>query len=49
MAQGYRAVLPQFVRSSVSNFFSNINDILVALNNLLQGKFTTAFSDFGRI
>ena len=49
VAQGYRAVLPQFVRSSVSNFFSNINDILVALNNLLQGKFTTAFSDFGRI
>ena len=49
VAQGYRAVLPQFVRSSVSNFFSNINDILVALNNLLQGKFTAFVSDFGRI
>ncbi|MGZ5125682.1 MAG: MlaA family lipoprotein [Burkholderiales bacterium] len=49
VAQAYRAVLPQFVRSSVSNFFSNINDVVVALNNLLQGKFTTAYSDFGRI
>jgi phospholipid-binding lipoprotein MlaA len=48
-AQAYRAVLPQFVRSSVSNFFSNINDVVVALNNLLQGKFTTAYSDLGRI
>ena len=48
-AEVYRAVLPQFVRSSVSNFFSNINDLLVALNNLLQGKFTTAYADFGRV
>lgn len=49
VAQAYRAVIPQFIRSSVSNFFSNINDIVVALNNLLQGKFTAAYSDFGRI
>jgi phospholipid-binding lipoprotein MlaA len=49
VAQAYRAVLPQFVRSSVSNFFSNINDVAVVFNNLLQGKFTTAYSDFGRI
>src|SRR5829696_402099 len=49
VAQAYRAVLPQFLRSSVSNFFSNINDVVVALNNLLQGKFTAAYSDLGRI
>jgi phospholipid-binding lipoprotein MlaA len=49
VAQAYRAVIPQFIRSSVSNFFSNINDVVVALNNLLQGKFTAAYSDFGRI
>src|SRR5687767_9621853 len=49
VAQAYRAVLPQFVRSSVSNFFGNINDIITALNNLLQGKFTTAYADFGRV
>jgi phospholipid-binding lipoprotein MlaA len=48
-AEVYRGVLPQFIRSSISNFFSNINDIVVVLNNLLQGKFTTAVSDFGRV
>lgn len=48
-AEAYRAVLPQFIRSSVSNFFSNINDVVVALNNLLQGKFTDAYSDLGRV
>lgn len=49
VAQAYRAVIPQFIRSSVSNFFSNINDIVVGLNNLLQGKFTAAYSDLGRV
>jgi phospholipid-binding lipoprotein MlaA len=48
-AQAYRFVIPQFVRSSVSNFFANINDVVVALNNLLQGKFTAAYTDLGRV
>ncbi|MBI3916855.1 MAG: VacJ family lipoprotein [Betaproteobacteria bacterium] len=49
IAEVYRGVLPQFVRTGVSNFFSNINDVIVALNNLLQGKFLNAVSDVGRI
>lgn len=48
-AEVYRGVLPQFVRTSVSNIFSNINDVIVALNNLLQGKFIDSVSDVGRI
>jgi phospholipid-binding lipoprotein MlaA len=48
-AEVYRGVLPQFVRTGVSNFFSNINDVIVALNNLLQGKLLDAVSDVGRI
>lgn len=48
-AEAYKAVLPQFIRASVSNFFSNINDIVVGLNNLLQGKFTAAYVDLGRV
>jgi phospholipid-binding lipoprotein MlaA len=48
VAQGYRAVLPQFVRTGVSNFFSNLNDITVFLNNLLQLKIPQAASDTGR-
>lgn len=49
IAEGYRAVLPSFARTGVSNFFSNINDVLIALNNLLQGKFINAISDVGRV
>jgi phospholipid-binding lipoprotein MlaA len=48
-ARAYRAVLPQFVRTSIGNFFSNINDVRVVLNQTLQGKFTTAYADFGRV
>ena len=49
IAQGYRAVLPSPVRTGVSNFFSNIDDIFVTANNLLQFKFHTAASDFTRL
>jgi len=48
-AELYRGVLPQFVRTGVSNFFANLGDVIIALNNLLQGKFTEAVSDIGRI
>ena len=49
VAEGYRAVLPAFVRTGVSNVFANINDVLIALNNLLQGKLVNAISDVGRV
>lgn len=48
-ARAYRAVLPQFVRGSVSNFFSNLRDVRAVVNNTLQGKFTDAYTDFGRV
>jgi phospholipid-binding lipoprotein MlaA len=48
-AELYRGILPQFVRTGVHNVFSNINDVIVALNNLLQAKFLNAVSDTGRI
>ncbi len=46
---GYRFVLPEFVRDGIYNFFSNYNDIYTALNNLLQGKPSDAFSDLMRV
>jgi phospholipid-binding lipoprotein MlaA len=48
-AKGYQAVAPDFVETGVRNFFSNINDVSVAFNNLLQGKVSHAFSDVGRV
>jgi phospholipid-binding lipoprotein MlaA len=49
VATVYKTVLPQFVRTGVTNFFNNLYDILTALNNLLQGKIADAASDVGRI
>jgi phospholipid-binding lipoprotein MlaA len=48
IAQAYKFVLPEFVRTGVTNFFSNINDVLIAANNLLQGKPDNAANDIGR-
>lgn len=48
VAKGYRAVTPAPVRTGVSNFFSNLREPMVMLNNALQGKFTDAASDLGR-
>ncbi|RPI48690.1 MAG: VacJ family lipoprotein [Betaproteobacteria bacterium] len=48
VATGYRAVLPQVVRTGVSNFFSNLDDITVFINNVLQIKIPQAASDAGR-
>ncbi|MFN3885112.1 MAG: VacJ family lipoprotein [Rhodocyclaceae bacterium] len=49
VAKGYEAVLPSPVRTGVTNFFGNIADLFIGVNNLLQGKPDQAFSDFGRV
>ena len=49
VAQGYKAVLPSPVRTGISNFFSNIDDLLIALNNVLQFKLDKAASDISRV
>ena len=48
IAQGYRAVTPQPVDDAVSNFFGNLGEIFVIVNDLLQFKFKQAASDTGR-
>jgi len=47
-AQGYDAVLPDPIQMGVSNFFSNLNEITVIINGLLQLKFGQAFDSMGR-
>jgi len=49
VAQGYEAALPPPLRTGVSNFFGNIDDAFIAVNNLLQGKLPEALSDVGRV
>jgi phospholipid-binding lipoprotein MlaA len=48
VARTYQKVLHQEIRTRVSNFFSNVQDIFIGVNNLLQGKFTDAVNDWGR-
>lgn len=49
VAKGYEAVLPSPIRTGVTNFFANIDDLFIGVNNLLQGKIPQAFNDFGRV
>ena len=45
----YTAVVPKLVRTGVSNFFNNIDDLFSGINALLQGKPDKAGDDFGRV
>jgi phospholipid-binding lipoprotein MlaA len=42
LAKGYKAVVPELVRTGVGNFFGNFSDGWSAINQLLQGKPTAA-------
>lgn len=49
VAHSYNAVVPRVVRQGVGNFFSNIDDINVLANDILQLKFADAATDSGRL
>ncbi|MCG1041911.1 VacJ family lipoprotein [Mycetohabitans sp. B8] len=49
VARAYNWALPQFARDRVSSFFSNIGDVYIAANNLLQGKITAGTEDIMRV
>ena len=48
-AKGYNAVMPVPGKVMVFNFFSNLDDVIVAINDLLQLKIVDAVSGSGRI
>lgn len=49
IAQGYDAVAPVPVKTGIGNFFGNIADLWIAINNFLQGKGGEGISDVGRV
>jgi phospholipid-binding lipoprotein MlaA len=49
VAQTYKDVMPDWADKGVSNFFSNLDDVIVLVNDLLQLKFKQAASDAARI
>ncbi len=48
-AKAYRFVTPKFVRVGVTNFFSNIHDVSIFINDIFQGKGQRAVAGFGRV
>lgn len=49
VAQGYVAITPSFVRTGLRNFFSNLDDVTVFANDLLQFKLEQGTRDFMRM
>lgn len=49
IAQAYKTVMPMFIRNRISNFFSNLQDLPTAANNLLQGKPGDTLNDLARV
>jgi len=48
LAQGYQWIMPEFADQGVTNFFSNIEDIVVTINDLLQFKIVQSGQDGAR-
>ncbi len=48
ISDGYRWITPQFVQTGVYNFFSNLKNINVVINDVLQAKFAQSAHDTGR-
>jgi phospholipid-binding lipoprotein MlaA len=48
VARTYVRVLHQEIRTRIGNFFSNLQDPLIGVNNLLQGKFEDGVNDWVR-
>src|SRR5882757_9549628 len=48
IARTYVRVVPQPIRTGVTNFFANLDTPTVMVNDALQGKFLAAANDLGR-
>ena len=48
IARLYQKITPDFIELAIYNSISNIDDINISINNILQGKFKDGFSDIFR-
>ncbi|HEV8257853.1 MAG TPA: VacJ family lipoprotein [Casimicrobiaceae bacterium] len=49
IAEAYVKGTPEPIRTGVSNFFGNIDDLFTGINNVLEGRGDQAGDDFGRV
>jgi len=48
ISDAYKWITPQFMQTGVFNFFSNLKNINVVINDVLQAKFAQSAHDTGR-
>ena len=48
VARFYKRITPDFIEIGVTNFTQNVEDLSIGLNNILQGKIKSGFSDLSR-
>ena len=49
LARFYQTITPDILDQGITNFFSNVNDLVVVVNDFLQFKVKQAFSDLTRM
>ncbi len=49
VAQAYKDYVPVALQRGTANFFSNLDDVAVIINDILQFKFAQAVQDFARL
>jgi phospholipid-binding lipoprotein MlaA len=49
VGRAYQAILPNFLDRGISNIFSNLGDLGVIANDILQGKLGQAVQDIARV
>lgn len=49
VAMAYEFIIPEPIRILVTNVFSNFSDVMIGINDLLQGRGEQAVNDFGRV
>lgn len=49
VSDAYRWVAPQFLQTGVYNFFNNLKNVNVVINDVLQAKFDQSLQDTGRL
>ena len=48
VARFYKRITPDYIEIGVTNFTQNVEDLSIGVNNILQGKIKSGFSDLGR-
>ncbi len=48
ISDAYLWITPQFVQTGIANFFNNLKDVNVVLNDMMQGKLMQGVGDTGR-